>query len=694
MRFALRRTLLVLTACAGLAGTVDCSRHRSPVAPAEAVYGTIDVASTPPGAAVLLDGRETGSITPDDLTATAGAHVVSLRLPGHHFTADSLNVIVPAEGTVTAVFTELAPALRADAPGHDFGLQPLGASTGAWCFTVTNTGNAPSDTGTFALTGAGGAAYSIVSGATHGALAPGGTQQVCVTFHPATAGPASASIALGAGTVALTGTGWKVPCGFVPDATSHDFGAQPAGGDGATWCFGITNRGGDACADTLNVTGGAPGVFTVTQGAVAALAPGASQQVCVTFRPAAAGAASASLVVGGTTVALAGTGTGSCSLSAPETPDGTAFGAVCIDAPATKRIVMRNTGNLACSVSAAGDGAFSVTPSSASVPANGSRTFTLAFAPPSAGAAAAGTVTLTDGATTWPVAVSGTGIAAPVAEFAPGGGIAGHAGDAIAFTSSVQTNGSAISRYLWDFGDGATSAQANPTHRFASGGSYTVSLTVTNGCGDSPVASHTVCVDEPAYVLIYGFNSGVTPDYTTNIPGWGTRMPLVLYRGTNASYGALQAVVCGLIFSGETINCGHDPNNIYTNLPGQEALGTTGQTFATASLPLSSAEVSVTALFDIGAPKKQTTGPVGYVKFGSCSHSSLGRIIGDDLYCHDYTVTSHCAASGDARIEWGLEAQNTPQWMCVNTVQFTFNGWYVCPEGAPQARPLRVVKSR
>ncbi len=34
--------------------------------------------------------------------------------------------------------------------------------------------------------------------------------------------------------------------------------------------------------------------------------------------------------------------------------------------------------------------------------------------------------------------------------------------------------------YYWDFGDGYTSAEANPTHSFPSGGSYTVSLTVTS----------------------------------------------------------------------------------------------------------------------------------------------------------------------------------------------------------------------
>ena len=37
--------------------------------------------------------------------------------------------------------------------------------------------------------------------------------------------------------------------------------------------------------------------------------------------------------------------------------------------------------------------------------------------------------------------------------------------------------------YLWDFGDGSTSTQADPNHVYGSTGVYTVTLTVTNDCG-------------------------------------------------------------------------------------------------------------------------------------------------------------------------------------------------------------------
>ena len=40
--------------------------------------------------------------------------------------------------------------------------------------------------------------------------------------------------------------------------------------------------------------------------------------------------------------------------------------------------------------------------------------------------------------------------------------------------------------YIWEFGDGATSTQANPTHTYTQGGNYTVTLTAVV-CSDTSV---------------------------------------------------------------------------------------------------------------------------------------------------------------------------------------------------------------
>lgn len=50
-------------------------------------------------------------------------------------------------------------------------------------------------------------------------------------------------------------------------------------------------------------------------------------------------------------------------------------------------------------------------------------------------------------------------------------------------TSTTSPSGQPITSYLWDFGDGHTSTQQNPTYTFASAGTHNVTLTVA--CGDN-----------------------------------------------------------------------------------------------------------------------------------------------------------------------------------------------------------------
>jgi len=57
-----------------------------------------------------------------------------------------------------------------------------------------------------------------------------------------------------------------------------------------------------------------------------------------------------------------------------------------------------------------------------------------------------------------------------------------------------QTSGS-VDSYLWNFGDGSTSTAKDPTHKFTSAGSFTVTLTATNAKG-SKTKSKTVVVSQ------------------------------------------------------------------------------------------------------------------------------------------------------------------------------------------------------
>ena len=52
----------------------------------------------------------------------------------------------------------------------------------------------------------------------------------------------------------------------------------------------------------------------------------------------------------------------------------------------------------------------------------------------------------------------------------------------------TDTDGTIVS-YVWDYGDGASGSGANPSHSYASGGSYQVTLTVTDDDGATTTRS-------------------------------------------------------------------------------------------------------------------------------------------------------------------------------------------------------------
>jgi PKD repeat protein len=54
-----------------------------------------------------------------------------------------------------------------------------------------------------------------------------------------------------------------------------------------------------------------------------------------------------------------------------------------------------------------------------------------------------------------------------------------------------------IAAWSWSFGDGGTDNTQNPSHTYAAGGNYTVSLTVTDGAGAQATTQHVVAVNSP-----------------------------------------------------------------------------------------------------------------------------------------------------------------------------------------------------
>ena len=67
-------------------------------------------------------------------------------------------------------------------------------------------------------------------------------------------------------------------------------------------------------------------------------------------------------------------------------------------------------------------------------------------------------------------------------------------GQPVSFTDHSTDLAGTITSWHWNFGDGGTSVEQNPSHTYSTAGSYTVKLTVTDSNGVSTFASHLVSV--------------------------------------------------------------------------------------------------------------------------------------------------------------------------------------------------------
>ncbi|WP_052958646.1 PKD domain-containing protein [Maribacter thermophilus] len=87
------------------------------------------------------------------------------------------------------------------------------------------------------------------------------------------------------------------------------------------------------------------------------------------------------------------------------------------------------------------------------------------------------------------------------------------------FTGDQSSDDNGIIGYLWNFGDGNTSSEINPSHTFNNPGEYEVELTVTDAGGLSDTSTLTITVNGAPYASIIADNTGGEAPVEVNFDG-------------------------------------------------------------------------------------------------------------------------------------------------------------------------------
>ena len=315
-----------------------------------------------------------GGSNPTDFTETDNCVSSSPLIPGASCTANvtfgplvigplsaSLTVTDTATNspqTISLSGTGIQVSIAISPTSLNFAGQAPGTTSAPQPVTLTNTGTGTITLTSVVITGP----FALASGTTCAANTQLTTNQNCVmnvTFSPTSLGPQSGAVTLtdnapgSPQTVPLTGNGSAAGVVFSPASLS--FGNVATGQSSTAQTVTITNNGNINLVVTgVSFTGTNPGDFSDTNGCTT-VAPNAKCTITVTFKPAAAGARSASLSVTDNapaspqSVPLTGTGTGPGAALSP--PTGLNFGGQTINTASNPQTVtLTNTGTSALTI--------------------------------------------------------------------------------------------------------------------------------------------------------------------------------------------------------------------------------------------------------------------------------------------------------------------------------------------------------
>jgi thiol-disulfide isomerase/thioredoxin len=358
----------------------------------------------------------------------AGAFAASLNLASN---ASNANVAVSLSGSASAP----APALAASPSAVAFGSQTVGAAAALQPVTLTNRGNVALALGSIAVSGA--PSITINGGNCGSTLAVGASCTVPLNFAPTAAGDAAATLLVRSNaadlSVPITGTGTAAAVArpALSDNGPLAFADTQVGQQSAAMRTTLSNGGTAALKIASLVLGGShPGDFALAGScaANATLSPGASCTIDASFKPTAAGARSADMLLvtdGGAQFSVRLSGNASAVPSAAPSlsvsPQAFDYGSTAVGgAGAVKRFALTNTGASALVLnSVTFSGPFAV----ASGEANACGAFPLALQPgascelpvrfaPAAAGSASGSATVQGAGASWSIALSGVATAA------------------------------------------------------------------------------------------------------------------------------------------------------------------------------------------------------------------------------------------------------------------------------------------
>jgi MYXO-CTERM domain-containing protein len=368
------------------------------------------------------------TVTLQAAPTSAGAIVASLTLASN---ASNGTAAVSLTGTAAAP----APALTATPSAVAFGSQTIGAAAATQSVTLANTGNVILNFSSIGVTGS--ATVKLVSATCGTTLAVGANCAATVSFTPTVEGAVSAALAVASNAPALqvgiTGTG-TIQATAKPALSETGpiaFADTQVGSSAAEHTTTLGNSGNAALKiSTLTLAGNQPGDFVVggTCAANVSVSSGATCTITTAFKPTAAGARSADLLLvtdSGAQFHLALNGTGvAVVVSVPMltvNPQSFDYGSVTIGGTApTHRFTLTNGGAAALTLaSGTFSGLFAAVADSTGCAAfpvtlqpGASCDLVISYSPANAGASN-GNVVIQSGSagTSWTIAFSGQGVA-------------------------------------------------------------------------------------------------------------------------------------------------------------------------------------------------------------------------------------------------------------------------------------------